>query len=81
MVKWLHSVGIRSENSMHTTFAETRAASLPKSFKVHKRHEELQKQRNKGMKRVPQSWVLSYDKSVDIWTLGKILQNLLRGVP
>ncbi len=43
--------------------------------------QELKKQRGKGIKTVPESMTLSYGKSVDIWALGKILDEFIQGIP
>ncbi len=72
--------GIRLKNFIHTTFCETEGYVTSKVIQGHKRLKELQKQRDKEMKTVLQSWMLSYDKFVDIWTLRKILQNLIKNI-
>ncbi len=71
--------GIRSKNFMHITFCETDGYIAFKVIQGQKRLKELQKQKNKEIKMI--FWLLSYDKSVDIWTLRKILQDLINNVP
>ncbi|KAL9123866.1 MAG: hypothetical protein Q9217_006746 [Psora testacea] len=73
--------GITSETSMHRTFCGTKGYVAPEVIQAYKRLEEVRGRRDKGMKTVPMSRVLRYDNSVDIWALGKILQDLVDAVP
>ena len=77
----LADFGLAAISSRHTTFCGTEGYIAPEVIQTHKRLEELQKAKDKGMKTVPLSQLLSYDKSVDIWTLGKILQDLIGDLP
>ena len=77
----LADFGLTAINSRHTTFCGTEGYIAPEVIQGHKRFEELQKAKGRGLKTVSPRRLLSYDKSVDIWTLGKILQDLIRDVP
>ena len=77
----LADFGLAAISSRHTTFCGTEGYIAPEVIQGHKRLEELQKAKDRGVKTVPLSQLLSYDKSIDIWTLGKILQDLIRDVP
>ena len=77
----LADFGLAAISSRHTTFCGTEGYIAPEVVQGHKRLEELQKAQDEGMTTVPISQLLGYDKSVDIWTLGKILQDLIADIP
>lgn len=76
----LADFGLEGIGSRHITFCGTEGHIAPEIIQAHKVLQELRKQRDKGMKTVPESRALSYGKSVDAWALGKILEEFLPGV-
>ena len=62
----LADFGLATISLQHTTFCETEGYITPEVIQGHKRLEKLQKAKDKGMKTVPPSWLLNYNKSVDI---------------
>ncbi|TAQ90811.1 hypothetical protein B7494_g882 [Chlorociboria aeruginascens] len=73
----LADFGLAAISSRHTTFCGTEGYIAPEV----KRLEEFRKAEYKDVMSFPRSSLLSYDKSADIWTLGKILQDLIEDVP
>ena len=70
--------GIRAEDEPeHKTFCGTKGYVAPEMLQAHQKLQELKKQRDKGMKTVSGSGLLRYNQSIDIWALGKILQELV----
>ena len=70
--------GIRAEDKPgHRTFCGTEGYVAPEMKRAYQRVKELKRQRDQGIKTVPGYQSLHYDQSVDIWALGKILQELV----
>jgi serine/threonine protein kinase len=72
---------ISEENTHHNTICGTVGYVAPEVVKANQRLEELKKQQDEGMEIVAQSRQVSYHSSVDIWALGKILEELVKGIP
>lgn len=77
----LADFGLAAIGPKHETFCGTKGYIAPEVEKVNKKLQELKEQKDKGMKTVPGRWPLTYNNSVDIWPLGKILQELVDGLP
>ncbi|WEW54638.1 hypothetical protein PRK78_000058 [Emydomyces testavorans] len=67
--------GIRPEL---TTFCGTEGYLAPELIEFRQRVKKLKELKDEGTQTIPK---IRYDKSVDIWTLGKILRKLVDNVP
>ena len=77
----LADFGLAGIGSEPKTFCGTEGYVAPEVIKAHQRLEELQKQKDKGMKTIGLNRLLMYTNAIDIWALGKILQDLVRASP
>ncbi|KAH8800867.1 kinase-like domain-containing protein, partial [Xylogone sp. PMI_703] len=77
----LADFGLAGIGSKHTTFCGTKGYVAPEVIQAHQSTETLKKQKDKGMETNSQNQLLVYTHAVDIWTLGKIFQELLQYVP
>ena len=77
----LADFGLAGIGSKHETFCGTEGYIAPEVIRAYERAKELKKRKNKGMKTVPDNQGLMYTNAIDIWALGKILQELVRNVP
>ena len=70
--------GIRAKDKPeHSTFCGTKGYVAPEMKRAYQRVKELKMQRDRGMKMISGYQFLHYNQSVDIWALGKILQELV----
>ena len=74
----LGDFGLAGIDPQHKTLCGTEGYVAPEIREAYETAKKLRKQRDKWMKTVPQPM---YTNAVDIWTLGKILRDLVRDAP
>ena len=77
----LADFGLAGVGPEHKTFCGTAGYVAPEVQQAYHRLKELEKLRDKGMKTVPGNRLFRYNRSIDIWALGKVLQELLDVIP
>ncbi|MCJ1242374.1 hypothetical protein MMC14_010382 [Varicellaria rhodocarpa] len=75
----LADFGLAGLKSEHSTFCGTKGWLAPEIERAMARSKALKRQQGKGMKTIARPF--RYNNSIDIWALGKILQDLLSDVP
>ena len=76
----LADFGFAGIGSEHQTFCGTEGYIAPEIIQAKERAKALDKQRDKWMKTFAPNQLPTYTNAVDIWALGKIVQELLQDV-
>ncbi|KAL9026973.1 MAG: hypothetical protein Q9196_004444 [Gyalolechia fulgens] len=77
----LADFGLAGTRPKHDTDCGTYGYIAPEIYEIRKRREELEKDKGKGMETVASSGLPTYTNAVDIWAMGRVLQELLDEVP
>lgn len=77
----LADFGFASLNSQHTTICGTEGYMAPEIYREYRMRGELQSSIHTGTTINHARAVPGYDKSVDIWALGKVLRDLVNTIP
>jgi protein kinase len=73
----LADFGLAGIDPKHKTYCGTEGYIAPEVIKALQRAKDLEKQKDKGIKTIAPNRLLMYTNAVDIWVLGKILQELV----
>lgn len=77
----LADFGLAGINPEHKTYCGTEGYIAPEVMMARQRAGGFKKQKNEGMKTIAQDRLLMYTNAIDIWALGKILQELTQDTP
>ena len=77
----LADFGLAGIGSEHQTFCGTEGYVAPEIIEAHETAKVLEQERDKRMKTFRPKRLPTYTNAVDVWAMGKILQELLQDVP